>query len=147
MTKIAFEREVVHTPRQMFDLVSDLDQYPSFVPNCSHMQTSDLPGVGRRVARMHVSFGPISQAYDSIVACDSDALTISAVAEDDPFSYLESVWSFVSSPNGTQVKFDLDFELRNRLIASIAEPIFAEKQRQVVDAFIERADTLYGKSR
>jgi len=147
MTKITFEREVPHSPGQMFDLVSDLARYPLFVPNCSDMNITNLPDEGKSLARMHVSFGPINQSYESHVHCDRDAMTITAVSDDGPFSRLDSQWRFAKTEGGTHVDFVVDFEMRNRLIASIAEPLFVEKQREVVDAFMDQATIRYGKSR
>lgn len=147
MTKITFEREVSHSPEQMFDLVSDLARYPSFVPNCSDMNITNLPQDGKCLARMHVSFGPINQSYESEVYCDRDALTVTAVSDDDPFSNLESEWRFTKTDNGTHVDFAVDFSMRNKFIAAIAEPMFVEKQREVVDAFMAQAAKLYGNSR
>jgi len=143
MTKIEFEREVSFTPTQMFDLVSDLAKYPDFVPNCSDMTLTDLPGEGKCLADMHVSFGPISQAYESEVHADRADMSVTAISEEDPFSYLESVWKFTETEGGAHIEFSVDFAMRNRLIAAIAEPLFTEKQREVVDAFIERAGQLY----
>lgn len=144
MTKIDFQREVPHSPEQMFDLVSDLARYPSFVPNCSEMNITNLPEDGQCLALMHVSFGPINQSYESKVDCDREAMTVSAVSDDDPFSFLESQWRFTKTESGCHVEFSVELEIRNRFIAAIAEPLFVEKQREVVDAFVEQAGRLYG---
>lgn len=147
MTDISFERDVGHSPVQMYELVSDLLKYPQFVPNCSDMQVRKLPQEGACLARMHISFGPISESYESKVVCDPVALTVKATSEDGPFSYLESLWRFTPLGEGTHVDFSVEFQMRNRLLAAIAEPLFAEKQREIVDAFMRRADAVYGKSR
>jgi coenzyme Q-binding protein COQ10 len=147
MTDIAFEREVTHSPVQMFELVCDLAKYPQFVPNCTDMEIRQLPQEGSCLARMHISFGPISESYESKVVCDPVALTVKATSDDGPFSSLESLWRFTPLGEGTHVDFAVSFKMRNRLLAAIAEPLFAEKQREIVDAFMRRADDLYGKSR
>ncbi len=76
MTKIAFERHVPYTPVQMFDLVADLRRYPSFVPNCSNMQVRPGANETECFARMGISFGPISQDYESHVAMDRENMRI-----------------------------------------------------------------------
>lgn len=147
MTKISFEREVLHSPEQMFDLVSDLAAYPSFVPNCSDMNITKLPQEGKCLARMHVSFGPINQSYESEVHADRDGMCVTALSDDDPFSRLHSEWKFTATSSGTHVDFSVDFQMRNRFIAAIAEPLFVEKQREIVDAFMAQAAQRYAKSR
>ncbi|RYG56502.1 MAG: type II toxin-antitoxin system RatA family toxin, partial [Alphaproteobacteria bacterium] len=90
-----FERHVPHLPRPMFEIVGDLEDYPRFIPNCKAMDVRPDPGArGKdvRLARMTLSFGPITQAYTSRVTTDSEALTIVAKAVDGPFAYLDSIW-------------------------------------------------------
>ncbi len=147
MTKMSFERDVPHTPEQMFDLASDLASYPSFVPNCDEMNIADLPQDGQCLARMHISFGPISQAYESKVFANRADMSVTAISEDDPFSFLESEWRFTATSAGTHVNFALEFEMRNRFIAAVAEPLFAQKQGEIVDAFMDEAQKRYGSSR
>ena len=72
------------------------------------------------------------------------SITVTAKSEDDPFSYLESEWKFTETDTGTHVDFVVDFQMRNRLLAAIAEPLFADKQREIVDAFMAQAEKLYG---
>ncbi|WP_424981204.1 type II toxin-antitoxin system RatA family toxin [Maritalea sp. S77] len=144
MTKIAFDRHVPYSPEQMFDLVADLRRYPAFVPNCSNMQVRPANADDNCYARMGISFGPISQDYESLVEFDRANMRITATAVDGPFSHLNSVWSFLPEGAGTHVQFNVDFKLSNRLIAAVAEPLFATKQEEIMDAFVQRAGELYG---
>ena len=146
MPDIFLERHVPHLPRRMFDLVNDLDDYPRFVPNCRDMQVKRDDGAAGdvRYARMTIGFGPLTQAYTSRVEADRDALTITAKAVDGPFAYLDSKWSFEPEGTGTRVRFDLSFHLANPLIAAAAEPAFAAKQDEILDAFVDEADRRYG---
>ena len=132
-----------HLPRAMFDLVNDLEAYPRFIPNCKAMQVRQQAD-GSLLARMTISFGPITQAYTSKVVADPEALTITAVAMDGPFSYLDSKWTFTPEGQGTRVRFDIDFKISNPLIAAVAEPAFASKQDEIIDAFGAEADRRFG---
>lgn len=143
MPDLFLERHVPHLPQRMFDLVSDLDSYPRFIPNCSAMEVRDDVG-GALLARMTVQFGPIKQAYTSRVVADPAALTISAKAVDGPFAYLDSKWSFAPEGQGTRIRFDIDFKISNPLVASVAEPAFAAKQDEIIDAFVDEADRRFG---
>ena len=77
-------------------------------------------------------------------AIDPDALTIVAKATDGPFSYLDSKWTFEREGEGTRVTFDIDFKFNNPLIAAVAEPAFAAKQDEILDAFSDEADRRFG---
>jgi len=143
MKSVAFERRVPFTPEQMFDLVADLDAYPRFVPNCADMSLTDMPG-GDRLARMTVSFGPVQLAYTSRVRLDRAAGSIAAHAADGPFSALDSEWRFEPDGTGSRVRFAVAYEFANPLVAVVAEPAFAGKQEEIVEAFLAEAARRYG---
>lgn len=142
-----YERHVPHLPRHMFEIVADLDHYPRFIPNCKAMSVRPDPsvkGADVKLAKMTLSFGPITQAYTSRVALDDDALTIGIKAVDGPFSYLDSFWRFEEEGQGTRIRFEIDFKISNPLIAAVAEPAFAAKQDEIMEAFSDEADRRYG---
>ena len=130
----------------MFDLVSDLEAYPRFIPNCKAMAVVPDPthGPNTVLARMTIRFGPVTQSYTSRVVSDPVALTIIAKSTDGPFSYLDSKWTFEREGEGTRIKFDIDFKFSNPLIAAVAEPAFAAKQDEIMDAFAAEADRRWG---
>lgn len=132
-----------HLPQRMFDLVNDLEAYPRFIPNCKAMEVREEVS-GAVLAKMTIQFGPITQAYTSRVVADSTAMTITAKAVDGPFAYLDSKWSFEPEGAGTRVRFDIDFKISNPLIAAVAEPAFAAKQDEIIDAFADEADRRFG---
>ncbi len=145
MPDLFYERHTPHLPERMFDLVSDLESYPRFIPNCKAMAVKPDPNdASVRYATMTIKFGPITQSYTSKVTLDSNALTITAVAVDGPFSYLDSKWTFEREGEGTRVRFDIDFKFNNPLIAAVAEPAFAAKQDEIMDAFATEADRRFG---
>lgn len=146
MPELSLERHVPYPPERMYALVNSLEDYPRFLPNCRDMRVKrDSGAVGDvRYARMTIGFGPVTQAYTSRVEADPVAHTITARAVDGPFSHLDSTWSFLPEGQGTRVRFDIDFKISNPLLAAVAEPAFAAKQDEIMDAFIEEADRRYG---
>ena len=140
MPRLNFERYVPFSPEQMLSLVADLEAYPEFVPNCSHMQVSQA-GQERDVqlAHMAISFGPISQSYTSRVTIDERAAIVHSQAIDGPFSHLISEWRFEAEGEGTRIFLQIDFDFTNRLIAAAARPVFAQKQGEILDAFMAEA--------
>ena len=145
MPDLFYERHTPHMPERMFDLVSDLAAYPRFIPNCKAMEVkADATDPAVQYARMTIKFGPVTQSYTSKVTTDREALTITAVAVDGPFSYLDSKWTFEREGEGTRIKFDIDFKFSNPLVAAVAEPAFAAKQDEIMDAFADEADRRWG---
>jgi len=146
MPDLFFERHVPHVPERMYDLVNDLEAYPRFLPNVAAMDVKRDSGTSDdvRYARMTIRFGPVTQAYTSRVASDPESRTIEARAVDGPFAYLDSKWSFEPEGQGTRVRFDIDFKIANPLIAAAAEPAFAHKQEEIIEAFVAEADRRFG---
>jgi coenzyme Q-binding protein COQ10 len=138
MKSLNFERHVAFSPDEMFSLVSDLESYPSFVPNCKGMEV-EAAADNVKMARMTLEFGPIDQSYTSRVELDDAARTIEAKASDGPFDYLNSMWRFEPEGTGTTVRFHMEYKMNNPLLAAIAEPMLAANQEDVVNAFIEEA--------
>lgn len=142
-----FEHHVPHLPQRMYEIVADLGDYPRFIPNCKAMDVRKDPASGDadiRLAKMTLFFGPITQAYTSRVTLDSQALTIAAKAVDGPFAYLDSIWRFENEGMGTRIRFEIDFKISNPFIAAVAEPAFAAKQDEIMQAFADEADRRYG---
>lgn len=146
MKKLFFERHVPHVPERMYSLVADLESYPRFVPNCKAMDVRRDRGTTEdvRFAKMTITFGPVTQSYTSRVVSDPTALTITAHAVDGPFRFLDSKWIFEPEGQGTSVRFDIEFKFSNALVAAVAEPAFAAKQDEIMDAFMDEADRRYG---
>ncbi|AEQ51412.1 type II toxin-antitoxin system RatA family toxin [Pelagibacterium halotolerans] len=140
------ERHVPHSAAQMLALVADVDAYPQFIPHCERMDVRrDVANPNEKFdARMHIRFGPISQAYTSRIVVDPEAKTLRAKAVDGLFSHLDSIWRFTEDGQGTAIVFDIDFKIANPLIRSVAEPAFAAKQDEIMDAFIAEARRRYG---
>lgn len=147
MRHIEFERHVPYSAEQMIELVANVHAYPEFVPNCEDMYVRNDPegDLDKVQATMSVAFGPITGSYTSEVVVDRLRRHIHADAIDGPFSQLQSTWMFTPDEQGTMVRFAIDFEFSNRLLGVIAEPVFAAKQEEVIDAFVRRADQLFGQ--
>ncbi len=144
MTKLSFERIVSYSPSKMRSLVGDVYSYPSFVPNCSDMVVRKGRGENSFFATMFVKLGPISQSYTSEVKIDEKNNIISIKAIDGPFSHLLSEWRFVKERQGTRIKFEIDFAFSNKILGKIAAPIFAQKQEEILNAFIKEAARRFG---
>lgn len=141
-----FSRHVPHSAEQMLDLVADVASYPAFIPHCEAMDVRRDPARPQEKfdARMHIRFGPIGQAYTSRITVDRNARTLHARAVDGPFAHLDSLWRFKDTGQGAEIVFDIDFKIANPLIRSVAEPAFAAKQEEIVDAFVAEARKRYG---
>lgn len=147
MPRYAYERHVAHhAPAHLFAVVADTASYASFLPNVSQMVVQPDPKERPHThyARMTIAFGPLTQSYTSKVITDPDRHIIRVEATNDgPFAHLIGVWTFEPEGQGTLVKFNIDFRFRNPLIGLMADTAFADKQVELVDAFMAEADRRY----
>tara|TARA_R110002072_G_scaffold126395_1_gene263224 strand:+ start:2916 stop:3344 length:429 start_codon:yes stop_codon:yes gene_type:complete len=134
-------RFLPHTADQLFDLVSDIEDYPNFLPWCVALRvTSHEDNVIK--ADMVVGFKMIREKFTSRVTLTPKE-RIDVEYLDGPFRYLENRWLFVDKDGGCEIDFFIDFEFRSRLLQKIMEPLFHEAVRRMVRAFEKRAAERY----
>jgi coenzyme Q-binding protein COQ10 len=138
----AEERVLPYTPKQLFDLVADIERYPEFLPWCVGARIKE-----RRqnlvVADLIIGFRMFRERFTSRVSLDPHQRIDVAYAE-GPFRHLNNHWSFLPDPGGCRVGFFVDFEFSSRLLQKLIEVLFSEAVRRMVGAFEKRARDLYG---
>jgi coenzyme Q-binding protein COQ10 len=136
-----------YTPRQVFDLVADIERYPEFLPWCRAARILERAH-GECLAELMVSFNHLSERYTSRVVftppTGSGEGAIEVTLVKGPFEHLVNRWKFVPENGGTQVDFFLDFKFRSRILEKLMGGFFSKATNKMVTAFRQRADTLYG---
>ena len=133
----------------MYDLVADVERYPEFLPWTTAARIRETRQAGDHVvmlADLVVSFKVFSEKFGSRVTLWPDSKRISTEYLDGPFRRMNSDWEFADTQEGSSdVRFHVDFELRNRLLQTTAKLFFNEVTHRVVHAFERRAADLYGR--
>ena len=63
-----------------------------------------------------------------------------------PFRKLEGYWRFdPMGEHGCKVSLDLEFEFSSRMLDLVVGPVFNQAVSTLVDAFQQRAVSIYGK--
>ncbi|MCW2286399.1 coenzyme Q-binding protein COQ10 [Rhodoblastus acidophilus] len=140
---------VKHTPDQMFDLVSDVESYPQFVPLCLGIKIKRrFPGSDGAtvfVSEMEVGYKAVREKFTSRVVANRAAHRIEVTYVDGPFSHLENRWTFADAGNGAcRVEFFIAYEFRNRMLATLMGGMFDAAFRKFSTAFEARADQIFG---
>lgn len=148
MPQFRSSRHVRFTADQMFALVRDVEEYPSFVPLCTALRVrrrTETPAGEVIVADMEVGYGAIRERFTSKVTCDPAARAINVAYVDGPFRKLVNEWRFRDDPDGgSTVEFFIDYEFRSRTLALLMVAVFERAFRQFADAFERRAEIVYG---
>jgi coenzyme Q-binding protein COQ10 len=141
-------RELPYEPRQLFDLVGDVERYPEFVPWVRRLTTR-----GRRVAgdgaatleaEAEVGFSIIHERFATTVKLDVEHLCIDVGLISGPFRSLTNSWRFVPYGLGTELRFEIDFEFRSRLLTALFAANAHRAITSLVGCFEARARGLYG---
>lgn len=141
-----------YSPQQMFDLVADVARYPQFLPWCDQARVVEqhVDGVTGEVG---MKLGALRQSFTTRntyeVNGDSRKLVMQLVK--GPFSNLHGEWLF--SPVGAagagatqacKVDLRLQYGFSSLALAALVGPVFEKIASSMVDAFVKRAEQVYG---
>ena len=140
-------REVGHSPQQLFDLVSDIEKYPEFLPWCIGVRIRERGTAGENkiiVADVLISYKMFRERFRSRVEINPKTRSIDVEYLSGPFRHLDNHWKFEPHGGGTRVNFAVDFEFKSRMLERMVSGLFDRAVHKVVTAFFDRADELYG---
>jgi ribosome-associated toxin RatA of RatAB toxin-antitoxin module len=136
---------VPYTAEQMFDLVNDIESYPSFLHWCSGARidvrqgstveaTLDIGVLGfRRSFRTRNTHARPSRIQIELVS--------------GPFRRLRGEWRFTPIPEGgSEVSLTLQFEVTMSPFGTVFSKVFEELAGAQMNAFTERAAKIYGRA-
>ena len=131
--------------QQMFDLVDDVENYPRFLPWCSQTRV-EFRDDRKTVATLHINYLSVRSHFTTENEKEIPfRMTIRLV--DGPFRRLEGTWYFKPlAENACKIEFRLAYEFSSKLFEKIIGPVFNQITNTLVDAFVKRADVVYGDS-
>lgn len=151
----AEQRRVPYAPRQIYDLVADIERYPEFLPwtaacrirsRAAWTDASAKRGDEVVDADLVVSFKVFREKFGSRVTLRPSDLRIDVSYLDGPFRHLDNHWRFIENEDGsTTIDFHLDFEFKSAMLQRLIGVVFQQAMQRVVRAFEARADALYGR--
>lgn len=135
-----------YSAEEMFRLVTDVAQYPKFLPWCDRAKVLEQDEHGMR-AEIGISFGGIRQSFTT----RNDHVAgrkVSMRLVDGPFSNLDGEWRFNpvgdTGQRACKVELDLNYGFKNAALAAVVGPVFDRIAGTLVDAFVKRAEQVYG---
>ncbi len=134
-----------HSAQQMFDLVADVTKYPEFLPWCdqgSVVATHD-DGV---TAEVGIALGGLRQTFTTRNT-HVPGREVNLHLVDGPFSRLDGTWSFTpvgNEQNACRVALALNYGFKSAALSVLVGPVFDKIAGSLVDAFVKRAEAVYG---
>ena len=144
MIRISKKADVKYRADQMYRLVNDIEAYPEFLPWCTDAIISNHSS-NEIVADVSISVGKIKKIFTTKNTMQPDS-SISMKLIKGPFKILNGEWNFQdNSSGGSTVLLEMQFEFKNKLLKYTFGIAFKKITDSLVDAFIERANNIYGK--
>lgn len=147
-----------YSPREMYALVTAVEDYPKFLPWCAQSEVVQQHPDGV-TARLHISIAGVRQSFTTRNTNEENR-QVGMKLVDGPFSTLEGLWRFTplhnpstpaTGPDGTpneptacKVEFSLNYAFSNRPLELVVSPVFDRIANTFVDAFVKRAEQVYG---
>ncbi|MEM0928445.1 MAG: type II toxin-antitoxin system RatA family toxin [Pseudomonadota bacterium] len=133
-------------PRDMFDLVLDVNDYPRFIPWVEALRVrKDEERAGHRLitADMVVRYSVFRETFRSAVRANKEAHTIDVHYVKGPLKELSNHWTFEETEEGCVVDFRLEFAFKSQLMQTAANAFVDQGFMRLSGAFIEEAHRRY----
>ncbi len=126
----------------MFELVMDVEAYPSFLPWCHKAQIL-LKEKEIMKADLWVGVDGLSKVYRSRIDFQSPS-RIQVTQEEGPFKVLHNLWSFHPlEGEKCRIEFSIEFSFQSKLLSLLMDHAFEKASQKMIAAFEERAHFLY----
>jgi len=138
-----------YSPREMYTLVTGVEDYPSFLPWCERTELIERHDSGM-TARLHLAYAGVRHAFTTRNVHVTDE-TVEIGLVDGPFSVLEGTWHFrpLAMPGddtaqACKIEFELRYAFASRALEAVISPVFDRVANTFVDSFVQRAEQVYG---
>ena len=151
-----------YSAREMYALVTAVEQYPRFLPWCERADVVEQHANGV-TARLQLHYAGLRHAFTTRNSHQVDSVVTMALV-DGPFSVLEGTWRFLPIGAGgagvaggaggaggalpaacaCRIEFDLHYAFSSRALELVLSPVFDRVANTFVDSFVQRAEQVYG---
>ena len=145
MPKASVTRDIARKKQDLIDFVLDIEKYPEFIPFCLNSKVYEVKDEDKEIkiiADLTIGKRPFVDTYKSDVRYNKSSNSIHVTNIDGPLKHLENNWKFIQKENFTEVKFDVDFEIKNKFLNLIMTKSFEFGLNKIADAFQKRAEEI-----
>ncbi|WP_150698160.1 type II toxin-antitoxin system RatA family toxin [Pandoraea terrae] len=135
---------VHHSAAQMYDLVTNVADYPKFLPWCGGVDVREHDDT-RMEASIVIDFKGLKHSFATRNEQTRPALIKMHLVE-GPFKRFYGEWKFTAlRENACKIEFLLHYEFSNFILEKVIGPVFSYIANTFVDSFVKRAETVYAK--
>jgi ribosome-associated toxin RatA of RatAB toxin-antitoxin module len=140
-----------YSPQEMYELVTQVEAYPEFLPWCDKAQVLERHADGL-TAKLGLAFAGVHSSFTTRNQHE-EGRRVRVELVEGPFNHLEGDWQFLplSRPgaapgevNACKVVFEMRYAFSSGALEAVLSPVFGKVAESLVDRFVERAERLYG---
>ncbi len=146
MPKASVNRLIECDKNQLINLVLDIEKYPTFVPYCKDAKVYEKNEVGNFIniiADLTIGKGLFKDTYKSDVKFNKKDNSIYVTNIGGPLKHLDNRWNFKDHKEGTEIHFDVNFEIKNKFLNILMTKSFQYGLDKIADAFQKKANELF----
>ncbi|MBI5277990.1 MAG: type II toxin-antitoxin system RatA family toxin [Burkholderiales bacterium] len=137
-----------YSAEEMYALVTDVPKYSEFLPWCDHASLL-AQGDNRVKAEIGMAFSGIHQTFTTHNENVPGRQVVMKLV-DGPFSHLDGIWKFIPlgqpGQRACKVELELAYAFKNSALDALVGPVFDKIAGSLVDAFVKRAEHIYGET-
>jgi len=138
-----------YSTREMYSLVTAVEDYPLFLPWCAEAEVIAKTDESM-TARLTLAFGGVRHAFTTLNQHVEDRSVLVGLI-DGPFSLLDGNWQFQplgpasgDAQQACKVELDLRYAFASGALEALVSPVFDRVANTLVDSFVRRAEQVYG---
>jgi ribosome-associated toxin RatA of RatAB toxin-antitoxin module len=141
-----------YSAREMYTLVTGVEDYPSFLPWCERAEVLAQSDAGM-TARLTLAKGGVRHTFTTRNLHQPNA-EVQVQLVDGPFSLLDGTWRFLplpragatvdGEPDACRLEFELRYAFASPALEAVVSPVFDRIANTFVDAFVQRAEQVHG---
>ena len=149
MPSASIKKEISCSKENLIKMVLDIEKYPEFVPWCLNGKIHSKNYKGEEIeiiADLTIGKSFFNETYKSFVIYNKSSDSIHVTNIGGPLKYLENKWFFKQKGNNSEVDFQIDFELKNKILNLLMIKSFNIGLKKIADAFEKRAMELFKRT-
>ena len=134
-----------YSASRMFALVDAVEEYPEFLPWCGGSSVTRQSETVTHATIM-IDYHHIKHSFTTEnVRKPSELITMTLLS--GPFKNLDGHWRFIPlAEDACKIEFRLHYTFSHIILEKLVGPVFFMIANSFVEAFIERAEEVYGNS-
>ena len=149
MPSASIKKKIPCSKKNLIEMVLDIEKYPEFVPWCLDGKIHDKTDKGDTIeikADLTIGKSFFRDTYKSFVIYNKSEDSIHVTNIDGPLKHLENEWFFRQDGDSSEVEFNVDFELKNKILNVLMIKSFDLGLKKIADSFEKRAIQLFEKT-